>query len=81
MEEMCAYQFTVRGRVDASDLNAVSAFQLDLLDADETATRFLVRTDQSGLIGLLRHLNARGITLLSVAAVLTAQNSSEQSVR
>jgi hypothetical protein len=66
MHESCFYQIVVRGQVDESDLNALSPFQTRVLRMDTTATRFTIRTDQSGLIGLMRHLHGRGFVLLSV---------------
>jgi hypothetical protein len=56
----------VRGQVDHDDLNAISPIQMTIKDADQTASSFTINTDQSGLIGLLRYLNGRGLVLLSV---------------
>jgi hypothetical protein len=38
-----------------------------VVQADLDITRFTVHTDQSGLIGLIRHLHGRGFVLLSVS--------------
>ena len=72
MHEPCIYQIEVHGQVDESDLNAMSPLQIAMLqaDADEehpyAATLFAIYADQSGLIGLMRHLHGRGLVLLSV---------------
>ena len=66
MDELCTYQIELGGRLDENDLIQASPFQMTLLCQTEDATSFCVRTDQSGLIGLLRYLHGRGLTLLSV---------------
>jgi hypothetical protein len=72
MHEPCIYQIKVRGQVDESELNAMSPLQTTVVrsDADEehpyAATLFTIQADQSGLIGLIRHLHGRGLVLLSV---------------
>jgi hypothetical protein len=66
MHAICTYQIAVRGRVGATELNAKSPHEMSIVQSAASATRFTVRTDQSGLIGLLRHLHGRGFVLLSV---------------
>ena len=66
MDELNTYQIELGGRLDEDDLTQASPFQMTLLHQSEEATSFTVRTDQSGLIGLLRHLHGRGLTLLAV---------------
>jgi hypothetical protein len=66
MHESCFYQIAVRGQVDESDLNALSPFQTRVVRVDTTATLLTIHTDQSGLIGLLRHLHGRGFVVLSI---------------
>jgi hypothetical protein len=72
MHESCVYRIKVQGLVDENDLNAMSPLQLTMVHAgaDErdrcAATLFAVHADQSGLIGLIRHLHGRGLVLLSV---------------
>jgi hypothetical protein len=63
---MHTYQIEIQGRIDGNNLNAGGPLQFTVLREDEVATVFAVRTDQSGLIGLLRHLHGRGAALLSV---------------
>ena len=66
MDDIQTYHIEVRGQVDEGDLNAMSPLQMKVKRSDPAATRLAVCTDQSGLIGLLRHLNGRGLVLLSV---------------
>ena len=67
MHEICTYRIEVQDQVDKNDLNAHSPLLMAVLAADPVATQLTVRTDQSGLIGLMRHLHGRGLVLLSVA--------------
>ena len=66
MQEFCIYCIEVRGQIAADDLNTMSPLETTMVRADPAATLFTVRTDQSGLIGLIRHLHARGVVLLSL---------------
>lgn len=63
---MHTYEIEIQGRMNGNDLNVGGPLQLTVLREDEVATVFAVRADQSGLIGLLRHLHGRGATLISV---------------
>ena len=67
MHDMCNYQIEVRGQVDVKSFNATSPLQTTVIRTDKAATLFTIRTDQSGLIGLIRHLHGQGFVLLSVA--------------
>jgi hypothetical protein len=66
MDELQPYQIEIRGRADANDLNAISPLKMTVVRMEAELTLFTVLTDQSGLIGLLRHLHGRGFVLLSV---------------
>ncbi len=66
MEEFQTYQIEVRDWVAEEDSAALGPLQIMELRVEAEATRFTVHTDQSGLIGLLRHLHRRGFVLLSV---------------
>ncbi len=73
MHDISTYQIEVRGQVDENDLNASSPLRMTVVrvDADEehpyAATLFTIHADQSGLIGLMRHLHGRGLVLLSMS--------------
>jgi hypothetical protein len=72
MHEACIFRIKVRGPVEESDLNAMSPVQITMAQADVdeehpcAATLFTIHADQSGLMGLMRHLHGRGFVLLSV---------------
>jgi hypothetical protein len=67
MEDTRTYRIEVRGRIDGGDLNAGSPLPLTVESITSDSTRLAVRTDQSGLIGLLRYLHARGIILVAIS--------------
>jgi hypothetical protein len=66
VQEICTYQIKVRGQVDEKRLNATSPFQVSVTRSDAVATLLTVRADQSGLVGLIRHLHGQGFLLQSV---------------
>lgn len=66
MQELYTYHIEVQDRVDEKTFNATSPVQMTVVRADSNATLFTVGTDQSGLIGLIRHLHRQGFVLLSV---------------
>lgn len=66
MDDMLTYQIELQGQVDEGELNAISPLQVAVIELNRASTKFTTNTDQSGLIGLLRHLNGRGFVLLSL---------------
>jgi hypothetical protein len=60
------YFITLGGQVTEDEANAKGPLQLTLMRAEPDATVFAVRTDQSGLVGLMRHLHGMGFELLSI---------------
>jgi hypothetical protein len=66
MHDICTYQIEVRGQVDENAFNASSPLQMTVVRVDMAATLFTICADQSGLIGLMRHLHRHGFVLLSV---------------
>ena len=67
MEEICRYHVEVLGPLDEGAFNATSPLALTVVRQDPGATLSSVCADQSGLIGLLRHLHRQGFLLLSVS--------------
>lgn len=63
---MAIYLIWLRGQVDVDDLNSMSPHQITLLDRDPGCTLLSIYTDQSGMIGMLRHLHNLGLHVLSV---------------
>lgn len=72
MNDLCTYHIQLRGQVDAGHINATGPLQITVaqMEADKkyphTGTLITVCTDQSGLVGLLRHLHGLGFVLVSV---------------
>ncbi len=66
MQDIRIYRIEVRGQVDENTLNATSPLQITVVRGNTATTLFTVCADQSGLIGLIRHLHGRGFVLLSV---------------
>ena len=66
MDDIRTYQIEVRGQVDENELNATSPIQMTVVRMDTALTLFTIYTDQSGLVGLIRHLHGRGLELLSI---------------
>ena len=60
MHELSTYHIEVRGQIDESDLNARSPRRATLVRTDPGSTHFAICADQSGLIGMIRHLHDRG---------------------
>lgn len=66
MDGRHTYRITVAGRIDERELNAASPCRVTADGSATTTTRLTAVTDQSGLIGLVRHLHGRGLVLLAV---------------
>jgi hypothetical protein len=66
MDDICIYQIELQGQLDELDLSLASPLSFRLLRPCPDTTVIAVCTDQSGLIGLLRHLHGRGLVLLAV---------------
>lgn len=60
------YYIQLRGQVDEVEINGMSPLLLVRESGDTAVTQFTVHTDQSGLVGLLRHLHGLGYVFLSV---------------
>ena len=63
---MKLYSIQVAGQVDVNELNPMSPQYMTAIKLGPTLTLFTICTDQSGLLGLLRHLHKLGIMLLVV---------------
>lgn len=77
MQETYTYKVEVQGQIDEHVFNATSPLQVQVKKTGDTATWLTVRTDQSGLVGLIRHLHHQGFVLLSC---LREQNNNMQEV-
>jgi hypothetical protein len=59
------YLIQLDGHVSEETINTNSPIEA-LVTPKGTSTEIALQTDQSGLIGLLRHLHARGLVLLTI---------------
>lgn len=64
MNDLCNYFIRIAGRVDEHDVNAMSPLAMQVERVESDSTWLSVHTDQSGLIGLMRHLHGLGFVLL-----------------
>jgi hypothetical protein len=67
MSDLASYTIVVRDPVSATDLNRLSPVQVVVAQVDPAATHLTAQTDQSGLIGLMRHLHALGFIILAMS--------------
>lgn len=66
MNDIHVYQIRIQGQVDENEINSRSPLNLSVEQAGPTTTLLSVCTDQSGLIGLIRHLHGLGLVFLSI---------------
>jgi hypothetical protein len=66
MQAIYTYCLKVQDRVDEKIFNATSPLRITVVRVGPDATLFTICADQSGLIGLIRHLHGQGFVLLSV---------------
>lgn len=63
---MNVYHITLRGQIDVEDLNCSSPHHMTPWQAQTEATVFILIADQSGLLGLIRHLHNMGLEIASI---------------
>ncbi len=66
MNDWYRYRVHIAGRVDEHDLNAMSPREMQAERVEADSTWLFVHTDQSGLVGLMRHLHGLGFELLNI---------------
>lgn len=66
MHDICIYHIKVRGQMDENVFNAATPLQITVVQVDSATTLFTTSADQSGLIGLIRHLHQQGFVILSL---------------
>ncbi len=69
MENLSTYFIRVRGQVEEEDINAASPLRLTVKQVEDAIALITVQTDQSGMIGLIRHLHGLGLLILSVNSI------------
>ncbi|HZW04158.1 MAG TPA: hypothetical protein VFF68_09540 [Anaerolineaceae bacterium] len=60
------YRIHLLGQIDLDELNTTSPHRMTRVQTTAETTLVSVCTDQSGLIGLMRHLHNRGLVLVSL---------------
>jgi hypothetical protein len=65
MDDVRLYHIQIAGEVAESDLTAFCPLGTTVEPGDNASSVLTVRTDQSGLVGLIRHLHGLGFTLLA----------------
>ncbi|MBN2115803.1 MAG: hypothetical protein JW730_04490 [Anaerolineales bacterium] len=66
MQESFTYHIKLQDAVDEEAFNASSPLSVKVAQTDAETTTFIVHTDQSGLVGLIRHIHHQGFVLLSL---------------
>lgn len=66
MDDRMNYQIELLGNFEYAELNASSPIEICMPNEGSTVTSLSIYTDQSGLIGFLRFIHARGLILQSV---------------
>ncbi len=66
VSDFCKYRIQVAGGVEEGKLNASSPLELKVERIEADSTWLCIDIDQSGFIGLLRHLHGLGFVFLSM---------------
>jgi hypothetical protein len=66
MQELCTYRLEIQGQVEEKNFNTMSPYRITDVRASPDATLFTIYSDQSGLVGLIRHLHQQGFVVLSI---------------
>lgn len=66
MDDLLPYTIQILGQVDEREINALSPIQVHIERTGARTTLLSVCTDQSGIIGLIRHLHNLGLIFLAV---------------
>jgi hypothetical protein len=61
------YKIRIQGRVADEDIRATSPLPFTIEQVEGTNTSITLRADQSGIIGLIRHLHGLGLVLISIS--------------
>ena len=68
LNDVRTYTIQIHGRVEEGDIHATSPLPFTIRQMEGTNTYITIQTDQSGFIGLIRHLHGLGLVLLSMSA-------------
>jgi hypothetical protein len=67
---MNTYHIALQGQILIDELNAMSPVQMTPVVENQHCTAFTICTDQSGMLGLLRHLHNLGIVIVSCEKII-----------
>ncbi len=67
IDDICTYKIQINGRVEEEDISTNSPLLFTIDPVEGINTSITLRTDQSGIIGLIRHLHSLGLVLLSMS--------------
>lgn len=67
IDDVCLYDIEVQDELDENAFNATSPLRIAVAERGQLSTLLRTRSDQSGLIGLMRHLHQQGFVLLSIS--------------
>jgi hypothetical protein len=76
INDVHTYQIKIQGQIEEDDISRTSPHRFTVELAPDSNTSIMLQTDQSGLIGLLRHLHGLGLVILSVHNSLESDESS-----
>jgi hypothetical protein len=66
MQELCTYHLEIQGQLEEKNFNTMSPYRVTEVCASPNVTLFTIYADQSGLVGLIRHLHQQGFVVLSI---------------
>jgi hypothetical protein len=66
LPDACTYTIEITGRLTRADIEMICPSGLIVHKKVGLSLAFEVVTDQSGLIGLLRHLHSRGVVFVAI---------------
>ncbi len=80
MQNLCAYNIEVQGKVDENSFNATSPLQVMVGHAYPDTTLFTISADQSGLIGTVKvPASTRVRALIRIPFIISAVFQKENS--
>lgn len=77
MDDVQTYQIQISGQVAEGDIESFCPPAAELRPCGDSNTLLLVRTDQAGMVGLIRHLHGQGFVLLSIDCLPTTHAEEE----
>ena len=70
LTDVRTYTIQIYGRIEDADIGASSPLPFAIEHIEGMHTTVTLHTDQSGIIGMIRHLHSLGLTLISIRFTL-----------